>query len=111
MNEFEQRLIEELISEPSTAGELARLLSADEEQVVTALIDLRLSGMVCPAAGEAFGDAVCENCPEAEFEGMERDESCPYCEGPLIDACRWIYCGGPISQAFNLACEGGVECT
>lgn len=110
MSELQRQLIEELISKPRTAQQLAWDLNVDWEEVVDALEALSAETLVRPNVGVAPGDMDCGSCG-ASYLGAESGDRCDaylaggslLCGGPLYDLCVYVYCGGPISKALEAA--------
>lgn len=104
MTEFQREIIEELILKPRTAQQLAWDLELDREDVVDALEELTLAGQVGTKFEVAPGDAVCSDCGIG-YRDSDPDDKCRgfQCGGYLVDVCLYVYCGGPISKALEVA--------
>ncbi len=103
--ELQREIIHELIFNGArTASRIADRFGLNREKVITSLRSLKSEGNVTTVWNEADGDCFCTHC-QLEWAGEEPGNTCPslHCGGYLKDDCRWIFCGGPISQALKVA--------
>lgn len=125
MSHLEQRIIETLIFDGATlAGELADFLNVSREEIVVCLEKLQADGKCAPAWNRKPGDAVCSENWRHRYEDVDDEslgnscagydncevEGCEECDiekgdcfGFLVDDCRWVFCGGPVSEALRAA--------
>lgn len=110
MDDLRQTLIETLIFEGAqTASQLADSLSQPLRSVNDCLGDLVRSGQVRCVVGSRLGDRICPNC-QTEYQDAEPGDRCDlldWCQGYLIDDCKWVFCGGPVSQVLSLTQQNG----
>jgi predicted Zn-ribbon and HTH transcriptional regulator len=91
---------------PLTVTSLAVILDVDWDEVSATVNDLYAAGQIRTRSGSAVGDCYCPHC-QSEWADEEPGNLCPsrHCGGYVRDDCRWVFCGGPVSQALSATAE------